>query len=65
MSGEMEEEVVATALDDEGNVVTTCRQVDPRETLQRVSDDSGLDVVRAVLDAVPSSKRGVRTSPKV
>jgi len=55
LSGEMEEEV-ATALDDEGNVVTTRRQVDPRETLQRVLGDSGLDAVRAVLDAVPSSK---------
>ena len=55
LSGEMEEEV-ATALDDDGNVVTTRRQVDPRETLQRVLGDSGLDAVRAVLDAVPSSK---------
>ena len=55
LSGEMEEEV-ATALDDEGNVVTTRRQVDPRETLQRVLGDPGLDAVRTVLDAVPSSK---------
>jgi hypothetical protein len=55
LSGEMEEEV-ATALDEEGNVVTTRRQVDPRETLQRVLGDSGLDAVHSVLDAVPSSK---------
>jgi hypothetical protein len=48
--------VLSGEMDDEGNVVTTRRQVDPRETLQRVLGDSGLDAVRTVLDAVPSSK---------
>jgi len=60
LSGEMEEEV-ATALDEDGNVVITRRQADPRETLRRVLNDSGLDAVRAVLDAVPSSKLPAQT----
>ena len=52
LSGEMEEEV-AEALDFHGNVVKTRRQVDPREALRRVLNDSGLDAVRTVLDALP------------
>ena len=52
LSGEMEEEV-AEALDFHGNVVKTRRQVDPREALRRVLNDSGLDAVRTVLDAMP------------
>ena len=52
LSGEMEEEV-AEALDGDGNVVKTRRQVDPREALRRVLNDSGLDAVRTVLDAMP------------
>ncbi len=52
MSGEMEEEV-AESLDGDGNVVKTRRQVDPREALQRILNDSGLDAVRTVLDAMP------------
>ena len=51
LSGEMEEEV-SEALDG-GNVVKTRRQVDPREALRRVLNDSGLDAVRTVLDAKP------------
>ena len=50
LSGEMEEEV-AEALDGDGNVVKTRRQVDPREALRRVLNDSGLDAVRTVLDS--------------
>jgi hypothetical protein len=42
LSGEMEEEV-AEALDGDGNVVKTRRQVDPREALRRVLNESGLD----------------------
>ena len=38
LSGEMEEEV-AEALDGDGNVVKTRRQVDPREALRRVLND--------------------------
>ena len=52
LSGEMEEEV-AEALDGDGNVVKTRRQVDPREALRRVLNDSGLDAVRTVLDTMP------------
>ena len=52
LSWEMEEEV-AEALDGDGNVVKTRRQVDPREALRRVLNDSGLDAVRTVLDAMP------------
>ena len=52
LSGEMEEEV-AEALDGDGNVIKTRRQVDPREALRRVLNDSGLDAVRTVLDALP------------
>jgi len=52
LSGEMGEEV-AEALDGDGNVVKTRRQVDPREALRRVLNDSGLDAVRTVLDAMP------------
>ena len=57
LSGEMEEEV-AEALDDDGNVVKTRRQVDPREALRRVLNDSGLDAVRTVLDAMPDQSWG-------
>ena len=60
LSGEMEEEV-ATALDEDRNVVTTRRQADPREMLRRILTDSGLDAVRAVLDAVPPSKLPAQT----
>ena len=42
-------------LDAEGAVVKTRTQLDPRETLRRVLDDTGLDAVRAVLDAVDPS----------
>jgi len=52
LSGEMEEEV-AEALDADGNGVKTRRQVDPREALRRVLNDSGLDAVRTVLDTMP------------
>jgi hypothetical protein len=52
LSGEMDEEV-AKALDGDGSVVKTRRQVDPREALRRVLNDSGLDAVRTVLDAMP------------
>ena len=44
---------MAEALDGDGNVVKTRRQVDPREALQRILNDSGLDAVRTVLDAMP------------
>ncbi len=56
--GEMEEEV-AEALDGDGNVVKTRRQVDPREALRRVLNDSGLDAVRTVLELCLTS-RGTR-----
>jgi hypothetical protein len=55
LSGEMEEEV-AEALDGDGNVVKTRRQVDPREALRRVLNDSGLDAVRTVLELCLTSR---------
>ena len=62
LSGEMEEERVT--LDAEGAVVKTRTQLDPRETLRRVLNDSGLDAVRAVLDAVdPAALPGASWLP--
>jgi len=55
LSGEMEEEV-AEALDGDGNVVKTRHQVDPREALRRVLNDSGLDAVRTVLELCLTSR---------
>jgi hypothetical protein len=55
LSGEMEEEM-AEALDGDGNVVKTRRQVDPREALRRVLNDSGLDAVRTVLELCLTSR---------
>lgn len=54
LSGEMEQET-AVGVDEEGNVVLEKTQVDPRETLARVLNDSGLDPVRAALDSMPLS----------
>ena len=62
LSGEMEEERVT--LDAEGAVVKTRTQLDPKETLRRVLDDTGLDAVRAVLDAVdPAALPGASWLP--
>jgi len=52
MSGEMTEEVVV-GTDATGKAVKERRQMCPREALQRVLYDSGLDAVRAALDAMP------------
>jgi hypothetical protein len=52
LSGEMEEEVAET-IDSDGNIVKVTRQINPSEALQRILNDSGLDAVRAVLDALP------------
>lgn len=52
LSGEMEEEVAKT-IDSDGNIVKVTRQINPSEALQRILNDSGLDPVRAVLDALP------------
>jgi len=48
----MEEEVAET-IDSDGNIVKVTRQINPSEALQRILNDSGLDAVRAVLDALP------------
>jgi hypothetical protein len=53
LSGEMEEECIT--LDEDGKIVKSRAQVDPRETLRRVLYDSGLDDVRSVLEQLPSS----------
>ena len=47
---------MAEALDGDGNVVKTRRQVDPREALRRVLNDSGLDAVRTVLELCLTSR---------
>ena len=52
-------EEVAEALDGDGNVVKTRRQVDPREALRRILNDSGLDTVRTVLELCLTSREGV------
>jgi len=52
MSGEMTEEVVV-GTDATGKAVKEHRQMCPRDALQRVLYDSGLDAVRAALDAMP------------
>ena len=49
-------EEVAEALDGDGNVVKTRRQVDPREALRRIVNDSGLDTVRTVLELCLTSR---------
>ena len=62
LSGEMEEERVT--LDAEGAVVKTRTQLDPKETLRRVLNDTGLDAVRAVLDSVdPAALPGASWLP--
>jgi hypothetical protein len=53
LSGEMEEECIT--LDEDGKIVKSRAQVDPRETLRRVLYDSGLDDVRSVLEQLPAS----------
>ena len=52
LSGEMEEEVIV-GVDADGKAIKEKNQVDPRETLRRVLYDTGLDSVRAKLDAMP------------
>jgi hypothetical protein len=52
MSGEMAEEVIV-GTDATGKVVKERKQMCPREALQRVLYDSGLDAVRASLDSMP------------
>jgi Mg-chelatase subunit ChlD len=52
LSGEMEEECIT--LDEDGKIVKSRAQVDPRETLRRVLYDSGLDDVRSVLEQLPA-----------
>jgi len=53
LSGEMEEECIT--LDQDGKIVKSRTQVDPREALRRVLYDSGLDDVRSVLEQLPAS----------
>jgi hypothetical protein len=53
LSGEMEEEVIV-GVDSDGNAVKEKKQLCPREALCRVLYDSGLDAVRAALDAMPA-----------
>jgi len=53
LSGEMEEEVIV-GVDSAGNTVKEKKQLCPREALCRVLYDSGLDAVRAALDAMPT-----------
>jgi hypothetical protein len=52
LSGEMEQEVIV-GVDAAGNAVKEKQQICPREALRRVLYDSGLDAVRAALDAMP------------
>ena len=49
----MEEECIT--LDEDGKIVKSRTQVDPREALRRVLHDSGLDDVRSVLEQLPAS----------
>ena len=53
LSGEMEEECIT--LDEDGKIVKSRAQVDPRETLRRVLYDAGLDDVRSALEQLPAS----------
>ena len=55
LSSEMEEEVLM-GVGAGGNTVKLTKQLDPREALGRVLHDSGLDVVRTVLDHMPSDR---------
>lgn len=54
LSGEMEEEAIV-GVDSAGNAVKEKKQICPREALRKVLYDSGLDAVRAALDAMPAA----------
>jgi hypothetical protein len=47
---------VIVGVDSEGNAIKEKKQIDPKEALRKVLYDSGLDAVRAVLDAMPPEK---------
>ena len=53
LSGEMDEECIT--LHEDGKVVKSRAQVNPRETLRCVLYDSELDDVRSVLEQLPAS----------